>query len=234
VRLPPVCILAGGLGTRLGATVRDTPKPLLPVAGRPFLDWQIELLAGYGATRAVLCVGYLGDRIEAELGPERHGVELIYRHDPPDLAGTAGAIRGALDVLGEQFLVLYGDTYLRIDYAAVAEAFASSGRLGLMTVLNNGDRWDSSNVVLSADRRAVAVYDKRAKTPAMEWIDYGLGALRAEALQVVHDAPDLADVYHRLAADDQLAAYVATERFYEIGTPKALAETDAFLRTRSR
>jgi NDP-sugar pyrophosphorylase family protein len=230
VSLPSVCILAGGLGTRLGETVRDTPKPLLPVAGRPFLDWQLELLARHGATRAVICVGYLGERIEAELGRERHGVALTYRYDPPELAGTAGAIRGAMDALDDAFLVLYGDTYLRLDYGAAWQAFVDSGRLGLMTVLRNAGQWDASNVLLSADGRTVRRYDKRSPATDMHWIDYGLGALRAEALQREADEPDLAAVYHRLADEDQLAAFEVTERFYEIGTPDALRETDAFLR----
>lgn len=226
----PVCILAGGLGSRLGETVRNTPKPLLEVAGRPFLDWQLELLAAAGVTRAVLCVGYLGERIEAALGDERRGIELVYRHDPPDLAGTAGAIRGALDALGDAFLVLYGDTYLRVDYAAVWHRFCVSRQLGLMSVLRNEGRWDTSNVVLSADGHDVVVYDKRTRSDAMQWIDYGLGALRAEALALHPGCDDLADVQHALAASGQLAAYEATERFYEIGTPAALSEADTFLR----
>jgi MurNAc alpha-1-phosphate uridylyltransferase len=225
----PVCILAGGLGSRLGETVRDTPKPLLEVAGRPFLDWQLELLARYGVPRAVLCVGYLGERIEEALGHERHGIELVYRYDPPQLAGTAGAIRGALDALGEAFLVLYGDTFLRVDYRAVWQAFARSEQLGLMSVFHNEGRWDTSNVVLSEDGHSVAVYDKHHRTETMQWIDYGLGALQARALHA-HPEDDLAGIQHALARDGQLAAYVATERFYEIGTPEALAETDAFLR----
>ncbi len=225
--LPPICILAGGLGTRLGSTVRDTPKPLLPVAGRPFLDWQLELLAHHGARRAVLCVGYLGDRIEATLGAEQHGIDLVYRYDTPGLSGTAGAIRGALDVLGDRFLVLYGDTYLRIDYRAVARRFVDEGRAGLMCVLRNEGRWDTSNVILSEDGRRVIVYDKYRQEPEMQWIDYGLGVLRADAID---DQDDLAKVYTALARRGELAAYEATERFFEIGTPEALAETDAFLR----
>lgn len=230
----PVCILAGGLGSRLGETVRDTPKPLLEVAGRPFLDWQLELLARHDVTRAVLCVGYLGERIEEALGHERHGIELVYRYDPPQLAGTAGAIRGALDALGEAFLVLYGDTYLRVDYRAAWQTFSESGRLGLMSVFHNEGRWDTSNVVLSEDGHHVAVYDKHHRTDTMQWIDYGLGALQARALTTHPEEDDLAGIQHALARDGQLAAYVATERFYEIGTPDALAETDAFLRGEQR
>lgn len=227
--LAPACILAGGLGTRLGAAVADTPKPILPVAGEPFLLHPLRLLAEHGATRAVICVGYLGEKVEAALGPERFGIELLYAYDPPGLAGTAGAIRPVLDLLGERFLVLYGDTYLRIDYGAVDRAQRASGRPALMTVLRNEGRWDVSNARYDATRGVVEAYDKRAPTGDMAWIDYGLGVLTPEALDAAPAAVDLADVYYVLARRGQLAGYEATERFYEIGTPGALAEADAFL-----
>jgi len=227
VSLAPVCVLAGGLGTRLGATVADTPKPLLPVAGEPFLLHQLRLLAAAGATRAVLCVGYLGERIEAALGPERLGIALSYAYDPPALAGTAGAIRAALPLLGDRFLVLYGDTYLRVDYAAVDAAHRASGQPALMTVLRNEGRWDVSNAVYADGQ--VKAYDKHRPTADMRWIDYGLGVLTAQALDAAPEDPDLAGVYHALARRGALAGYKATERFHEIGTPEALAETEAFL-----
>jgi NDP-sugar pyrophosphorylase family protein len=229
VSAPTICILAGGLGTRLGSVVRDTPKPLLPVAGRPFLDWQLELLAASGVRRAVLCVGYLGERIEAEIGARRHGIEVLYRYDPPQLAGTAGAIRGALDLLGDAFAVLYGDTYLRIDYADVWARFVASGQPALMTVLRNEGAWDTSNVVLGEDG-TILVYDKQQRLPEMRWIDYGLGCLRADALDELPDEPDLSGIYRLLAQQGRLAGYEATERFYEIGTPESLAETESFMR----
>jgi N-acetyl-alpha-D-muramate 1-phosphate uridylyltransferase len=229
VSLPAACILAGGLGTRLGAAVADTPKPILPVAGEPFLLHPLRLLAEHGATRAVICVGYLGEKVEATLGPERFGIELLYAYDPPGLAGTAGAIRPALDRLGDRFLVLYGDTYLRIDYGAVDRAHRASGRPALMTVLRNEGRWDVSNARYDAQREIVEAYDKRAPTPDMAWIDYGLGVLTPQALEAAPAAADLADVYYVLAKRGQLAGYEATERFYEIGTPDTLAEADAFL-----
>jgi MurNAc alpha-1-phosphate uridylyltransferase len=227
--LPPVCVLAGGLGTRLGAAVADTPKPILPVAGEPFLLHPLRLLARAGATRAVLCVGYLGERIAEVLGPERFGIALSYAYDPPQLAGTAGAIRAALPLLGERFLVLYGDTYLRIDYAAVEQAQAAGGRPALMSVLRNEGRWERSNAVYADG--AVLAYDKHLPTADMRWIDYGVGLLTPAALDAAPDDPDLAGVYRALARRGELSGYEATERFYEIGTPSALAETEAFLAT---
>jgi len=227
--LPPICILAGGLGTRLGERVRTVPKPLIEVAGEPFLLHQLRLLAQHGARSIVLCIGYLGEQIEATVGSERFGVAIAYSRDGERLAGTLGAIRGALHLLGERFLVLYGDTYLKLDYAAAAAAWARSGAPAMMTVLRNEDRWDRSNVVFANDR--VLVYDKHGSTPDMHWIDYGLGGLTASVLEAVPSSErDVAALYAELARRAELFGFEATERFHEIGSPEALAETDAFLR----
>jgi NDP-sugar pyrophosphorylase family protein len=227
--LSPVCILAGGRGRRLGEHAREIPKPLVPVAGRPFLFHQLELLRAHRARRIVLCVGHLGEQIEAAVGDgHAFGLEVAYAYDRPGLAGTAGAVRGALPLLGEEFLVLYGDTYLRIDYRAVQDAFRRSGLPALMTVLRNEGRWDTSNAVFA--RGLVVRYDKHDPTPEMRWIDYGLGVFSADALSHAPHADDLSEVYRWLAERGLLAGYEAQERFYEIGTPQALRETDAFLR----
>lgn len=226
--LIPVCILAGGLGTRLGAAARGLPKPLVPVAGEPFLFHQLRLLARHGADEIVLCVGHRGELIEKAVGDgSQFGLRARTVHDPPGLAGTAGAVRGALPLLGEEFFVLYGDTYLRVDYRAVQEARRASGQPALMTVLRNEGRWDQSNVLYA--HGAVVRYDKRVPTHEMQWIDYGLGVLTPAAFACAGAHADLAEVYADLAAEGVLAAYEATERFYEIGSAQALAETARFL-----
>jgi NDP-sugar pyrophosphorylase family protein len=231
--LPPVCVLAGGLGTRLGEQVRATPKPLLEVAGEPFLIHQLRLLAHHGADRVVLCVGYLGELIERTVGSRRFGIRIAYSYDGPSPIGTLGAVRKAASLLGERFLVLYGDTYLRIDYRAAAAGWARSGLPAMMAVLRNEGRWDTSNVTF--DGRLVTAYDKGAPTSAMRWIDYGLGGLTASTLdEIGRESGDLADLYQVLAAHRALFGYVATERFYEIGSPASLAETSAFLASYSR
>ncbi len=230
-QLPPICILAGGLGTRLGGAVRDIPKPLLEVGGEPFLIHQLRLLAGHGAREAVISVGYLGEMIEERIGTERFGVSLQYSYDGPSALGTLGAIRKAAPRLGARFLVLYGDTYLRMDYADASRAWAQSGLPAMMTVLRNHGRWDTSNAVF--DGRLVARYDKRAPDPEMEWIDYGLSGLTSDVLDVVPaNVNDLADLQHELSLMRSLFGYLATERFYEIGTPQSLAEADEFLASR--
>jgi len=226
--LPPICLLAGGLGTRLGETVRDTPKPLLDVAGEPFLIHQLRLLASHGAARVVLCVGYLGELIEQRIGPSQFGIDLTYSYDGPSPIGTLGAVRKAAPALGDRFLVLYGDTYLRLDYQSVVRKWADSGLPALMTVLRNEGQWDVSNVYFDGTR--VVRYDKRAPGPEMSWIDFGLGGLSPQALDLLPPTvEDLSDLYHELAAQGELFGFEATERFFEIGTPASLAETGEFL-----
>jgi NDP-sugar pyrophosphorylase family protein len=231
--LPPVCILAGGLGTRLGKLVHDTPKPLLEVAGEPFLMHQLRLLAQHGARKVVLCVGYRGEQIRARIGCERFGIGIRYSFDAVSgRDGTLGAIRRALPLLGERFLVLYGDTYLRIDYGAVARRWEESGLPAVMTVLHNVGRWGDSNAIYRDGM--VLRYDKRSPIPEMHWIDYGLGGLTARAFQLA-PAPedDLAVLYGRLAEQKELLGFSASARFYEIGTAHALHETEMFLADRA-
>jgi N-acetyl-alpha-D-muramate 1-phosphate uridylyltransferase len=228
--LPTICILAGGHGERLGTLVADIPKPLLEVAGEPFLLHQLRLLAAHEARNVVLCVGYLGERIEERIGNEQFGIQITYSYDSPMLDGTLGAIRRALPLLPDRFLVLYGDTYLRLDYGAAAEAWWASGLLGLMTAFRNDGRWDASNAEYESGR--VVAYDKALPRPEMRWIDYGLGGLDVSALTFVDEAEsDLATLYRRLAEEGELCGYEVADRFYEIGTAEALSETEHFLRS---
>lgn len=232
---PVVAILSGGLAMRMRPMTERIPKALLEVAGEPFVAWQLRLLASQGFDRVVLCVGHLGEQVEAFVGDgARFGVRAAFARDGDRPLGTGGALRAALDRLGGTFVVLYGDSYLPEPVAPFWRAFETSGRPAMMAVIENADRWDLSNVELRAGE--IAVYDKARRTPAMRHIDYGMGALRAETLSgfAAGSAFDLADVYRDLAAGGLLAGYAATERFYEIGSPAGLAETDAYLRARRR
>ena len=226
----PVAILAGGLATRLRPVTETIPKALIALAGEPFLAHQLRLLARSGLERVVLCVGYLGEQIREFAGDgTRFGLQVEYAFDGPQLLGTAGALRRALPLFGEAFAVIYGDSYLPCDYASALHAFADSGKLGLMTVYANQDRWDTSNVEF-ADGRILA-YDKAKRTPRMRHIDYGLGAFRSAAFaQLPPDQPcDLAALYQDLLRRGQLAAWESPERFYEIGSLEGIRDLTEFL-----
>ena len=229
----PVAILAGGLATRLRPITEKIPKSLVPVAGKPFLAHQLKLLHARGIRRAVLCIGYLGEMIQHDFGNEAFGVKLDYSFDGPKLLGTGGAIKRALPKLGEEFFVLYGDSYLPIEYAPIAEFFHGSGKLGLMTVFRNEGKFDTSNVVFADGE--IKIYDKKAKLPEMRHIDYGLSLFKASVFgQFPADAQfDLADVMQKLVHEKQLAGYEVAERFYEIGSHAGLAELESLLQSKS-
>jgi len=227
-----VAILAGGLATRLRPITEKIPKALAPVAGEPFLAHQLRLLHSRGLRRAVLCVGYLGEMIEEEFGDgAAFGVELRYSFDGPRLLGTGGALRRALPILGDPFFVLYGDSYLPVDFSAVAEAFHGSGKPALMTVFRNEGAWDTSNVWYEQGR--IIRYDKQERTPEMRHIDYGLGVYSAATFEAwPADEPfDLADLQRELVAKNSLAGHEVFRRFYEMGSHAGLSELEALLRS---
>lgn len=227
----PVALLAGGKATRLGAITQTIPKLLVEVAGEPFFNHQLRLLKAAGLTRVVLCVGHLGDQIVERYGDgSAWGMHLDYSFDGEKLLGTGGALVRALPKLGDAFYVLYGDSYLPIDYAAVGRAFLASGQPGLMTVYENRGAYDASNVWFEDGR--LRLYSKTEKLPQMHHIDYGLSLFRAAAFA---DAPrdavvDLATVQSDLSRRGLLAGFELTQRFYEIGSPAGLAELDQLLR----
>ena len=229
----PVAILAGGLATRLRPITEKIPKSLVPVAGKPFLAHQLELLHARGIRRVVLCIGYLGEMIQRDFGDgSAFGVKLEYSPDGPKLLGTGGAIKQALPKLGPEFFVLYGDSYLPLQYQPVAESFHRSGKLGLMTVYRNEGLYDTSNVVFRDGE--IAVYDKKTRLPEMKHIDYGLSLFKASVFDAYPaDQPfDLAQVMGDLVRQKQLAGYEVPERFYEMGSPAGLAELEAILKSR--
>lgn len=225
----PVAILAGGLATRLRPITEKIPKSLVPVAGRPILAHQLELLQAQGIRKAVLCIGFLGEMIQREFGHAACGIKLAYSFDGEKLLGTGGALRQALPKLGNEFFVLYGDSYLTCPFAPLAEFFERSGKAGLMTVYRNEGLYDTSNVVFRDGE--IAVYDKKAKLPEMRHIDYGLSLFRADVFEryPADEKFDLADVMTKLVAEKQLAGYEAPERFYEIGSHEGLAELERLL-----
>src|SRR6202167_406693 len=226
----PIAILAGGAASRLRPLTEATPKSLVEVAGKPFIVHQLNLLRREGVERAVLCVGHLGEKIKEFVGDGASlGLQVAYSFDGDRLLGTAGALRHALPLLGEAFFVLYGDSYLDVALHSIELAFQRRGLPALMTVFRNEGRWDTSNVVYDGAR--IIYYDKRARRSDMRYIDYGLGVLTAGALagENAEQPLDLAEVYSGLAARDMLAGYEVFRRFYEIGTPAGLAETDRYL-----
>jgi len=224
---PRLALLAGGLATRLHPLTRNTPKSLIPVAGEPFLAHQLRRLRAEGIREIVLCCGHLADQIEAFAGDGAHfGLSIAYSRDGDHPLGTGGALRAALPHLGSQFLVMYGDSWLTEPIRPIWQAFLSSGKPGLMTVFHNRNRWSQSNVEFRDG--AILGYDKLHPSPAMTHIDYGLEAVDASVLALCPQPVfDLAHLFSALVAHSQLAGFEAAHRFYEIGSPAGLRQTEA-------
>lgn len=230
----PVALLAGGLATRLRPITEKIPKALVDIDGRPFIDHQLELLHRNGIRRVVMCLGYRGEMVEQHCGDgSRYGMELKYSFDGEKLMGTGGALKRAAHDLDEVFWVMYGDSYMDIDYRAVLEFFHRSGAQGLMTVLRNQGRWDKSNVIFR-DRKLIK-YDKKNMTPDMDYIDYGVGILHRSALdELPGERPaDVAELYTRMVDEGRMVGFEVTNRFYEIGTPASLEEARQYLASHS-
>jgi len=240
-------ILAGGLATRLRPITEKIPKILVEVAGRPFVDWQLELLQRKGFRRVVLCIGFLGEQVEALVGDgSAWGLEVRYSYDGPRQLGTGGALAQALPLLDHNFWVLYGDSYLDIAYRAISDFFEQAlvapasveavKPLGLMTVYANRNKWDTSNVIFSKGQ--LLEYNKWQPRPEMEYIDYGAAILQAEIFQpqasskVEQSAFDLADLYQQMVVKGQMVGYEVAQRFYEIGSHSGLEEARSFFEHR--
>jgi len=230
-------VLAGGLATRMRPQTLTLPKSMLPVAGRPFVDWQLERLAACGVGDVVMCVAHLAEQIEAHVGDgSRLGVRVRWAHERGKLLGTAGAIRATLELLDESFLVTYGDSYLPFDYAEplrILQAHADCD--GVMSAYRNEGKWDASNVVVDASGQWIERYEKGTGDRAFDHIDYGATALRRSVIAALPpgEPRGLDSVQHDLAAAKRLRACIARERFFEIGSPEGLAELDRHLRTRA-
>ena len=229
----PVAILAGGLATRLHPITKTMPKALVPVAGRPFVLWQLEYLRDQGVSRVVLCTGYRSTQIEQIVGNgSQFGIVVEYSDDGATLLGTGGALGKALPLLGPEFFVLYGDSFLSVSFSTVEQAYYGSDRPGLMTVYRNEGEWEASNVVFNNGQ--VLEYNKTKPRHDMAYIDYGLGVLSKSVVEhyCQEKVFDLATVYEALANARQLAGFEVVERFYEIGSPDGLAQTEEYLRSK--
>jgi N-acetyl-alpha-D-muramate 1-phosphate uridylyltransferase len=226
----PVAILAGGLATRLRPLTDRVPKALLSIAGRPFIFHQLRLLKDQGVDRVVLCVGHLGEQVETRVGDGRDfGLAVQYSFDGIELLGTGGALKRALPLLGDDFFVLNGDSYLPCSFARVQSAYESARRPALMTVLRNDGRWDKSNILFRNGE--LIEYDKKSSRADMRHIDFGLSVLSKQIFSRYGASTviDLADICRELAKTGQVAALEVSERFYEIGSPQGIRDTAEFL-----
>ena len=225
-----VAILAGGLAARLGKLAQDQPKSMVRVLGKPFLEYQLELLRENGVRDVVLCIGHLGEQIEAYFGDgSRFEMNLKYSRESRPL-GTAGALKNAHRLLNDIFFTMYGDSYLFIDFRAMMSYFTSRSKLALMSVYKNYDRYDRSNTAVQ--RGVVKRFSKREKTEDMVYIEYGINLFRKRVLDLVpQDEPyGLEALFPQLIQKEELLAFEVKERFYEVGSAGGLGEFRKYIK----
>ena len=224
-----VAILAGGKGTRLLSITKTQPKALIKVSGKPFIFYQLYYLQKQGIKKVVICTGHMGEMIQSAVGDgSKFNLKISYSSDGSKLLGTGGAIKKALPRLGDEFFILYGDTFLPINFNLVQEAYFSDNYPLLMTVLKNNSRWGRSNVLLKKNN--LVDYNKQKSTNSMHYIDYGLSVISANIFKNYDQNLyiDLSEIYEELSKYNKIKALEVFERFYEIGTPKSLLVTEKY------
>jgi mannose-1-phosphate guanylyltransferase len=216
-----VVILAGGLGTRLGALARGLPKPMIMVAGRPYLEFIIDSFASRGLKEFVLLVGHHADVIEAHfLHGDPFGVRIEYSREK-DLLGTGGAIREASHLIGDRFLLTYGDVLRRFDYDRFVDEHPDNC-LAIYPRISEGNTDAASGVVTR--------FDKSAKD--LPYVDAGFSVMRREVIDLLPPQGACSfeqEVYSTLAARRELEAEIVNHEFFDIGTPDELRKTRADL-----
>jgi NDP-sugar pyrophosphorylase family protein len=223
-------ILAGGLGTRIQTVNPNLPKYLMPVNNEPFALHQLRWLKKAGFEKIVLCVNHRAESIVTLIGNGHHlGLAIEYAFDGEKLLGTGGAIRKASQAMTAPFGVLYGDSYLTMDFKAVYQHFLTVKKSGLLTIFRNENSYEKSNLCV-IDNRIVA-YDKKNLRADMQYIDYGFSVFSPEVFSNFGDSPfDLSDVIQYLIQENELSAYEVHDRYYEIGTPAGLQSLETYLR----
>ena len=228
--IPSICILAGGRGTRLGELTAAKPKPLLSVAGRPFIEHILVSLSQHGAHRIILSIGYLASQFSEVLGDgSQFGLHLTYVEDGDTPAGTAGGIRNCLPLLDDPFIVMYGDSLLRANPADLLTLHIQTKRAATMAVMHSSLGSESPNCIVQGDR--VTAYSKDPRPPNAAFIDYGMLVLSKHVFDSFTGS-DLSDLQSQLALSESLTAFEVDDPYLEIGTPDALDRVERSLSIR--
>lgn len=231
-------ILAGGAGTRLKPLTDNVPKPMIEVNGRPFLSYLVDELKRSGIIDLVFCVGHLADKFREYFGDgSKFGINISYSIEK-EFLGTAGALKLAEEYLEDDFFVLNGDTYLPVDYADVHARFRQAGKMGLIVAYDNSEKIAEENIALNADGLVVAYGKKEPlkkgdklielKAEARDdyrFIDAGAYVFKKELLGLIAQDRFVSlegEIYPELIKSGELAAFVTSRRYFDLGTPERL------------
>jgi len=216
-----VAILCGGLGTRLGELAQGLPKPMIPIGGRPYLERVLASFAGSGIRDFVLLTGYRAEVIEEHFGDgSRFGVRIEYSRESEPL-GTGGALREARPLLGDRFILTYGDVLRRFDYDRFVQQHIGNC-LAVYPKLTTGNTDVAEGFIVRFDKRA----------PELQYVDAGFSAMLASTIDLLPETGPCSFeeiVFANLAEHGMLEAEIVDHDFFDIGTPDELARTRAAL-----
>lgn len=224
-----IAILCGGLATRLGNLAKDTPKSMIKINGKPFLEYQIELLKKQGITDIILCVGHLSEKIEKHFGNgKKYNVKLRYSYDSDPQLGPIGALKKAEASLENIFFTMYGDSYVFLDFKKLYRRFQQIDKLALITVYKNYDKYDKSNLAV---KNGNVIKAGGKKTKDMVYVDYGVSIFRKKTLELIPKDTFVStkDLFSKLIKLDELPAFEVKKRFYHIGTPQSIEEFEKYI-----
>jgi len=222
-------ILCGGLATRLKDIAKNIPKSMIEINSKPFLEYQIENVKKHEIKDIVLCVGHLSERIEKYFDDgAKFGVNIKYSQDGKKPLGPIGALKKAESLLNDDFFIMYGDSYLSVDFQKVYSFYKKHDKPACMVVYKNYDKYDKSNILVKDDM-VINYGNKNA-----EYIDYGTSLLNKKTLSYIPENTSFntGEFFTKLIEKNDLLAFEVSERFYHIGTPEALGEIRYFIKNR--
>jgi mannose-1-phosphate guanylyltransferase / phosphomannomutase len=226
-----VVILAGGEGTRLRPLTYQTPKAMVSIHGKPFLRYQLELIKSFNFNNVLLLVSYLGTQIEDYFGDgSRFGLKIEYLHEEIPL-GTGGALKNAENKIADEFLLLNGDTFLPIEYDKLVAYFHYSNKIGVITIYNNCEKVAPNNTKIGVSNLVVNYNKKNSK--GMTHVDAGAMVFKKKILNLIPEGQVCSleeNTFCELIKREEMAAFVAKQQFYDMGSIKKLEVIKGVLR----
>jgi NDP-sugar pyrophosphorylase family protein len=226
-------ILAGGLGTRFRPLTLKTPKPMIPVIGKPYLEYQLQYLKSYDITEILLCVGYLGEKIQSYFGDgHSRGMSIRYSFEDKPL-GTGGGLKNAEKLLDDSFYLIYGDSFLPINYSSLERHFLEVNKAVLMVLYDNSDDTSVPNNVSLDNRGMVIKYEKEVRNSLMQYVDAGVLVLNKIIIDSIPPEKNISleqEIYPNYIDRQECAGFVTHNRFYDIGTPERLEHFETYLK----
>jgi len=221
----PYIILCGGLATRLGSIAAETPKCLLEVNNKPFLYYQLKYLEKFGPQDVYLSIGHLSEYFyDFTKNYSFQNITINLIEDGPLPLGTGGAVKNIIKRIGSPSFVIYGDSFLRVNFLDVCDSYNKN--LGpLIVIYKNDGRYDRSNIYFNGNN---IVYNKANPSHLSDYIDYGIGIYKYSDFDNTIQSFDLSLIQERFSKFTKLQYFEAKKRFYEIGTPKSYKKAEEF------